>query len=124
MPYQYLDDIATADIAFRATAESLEKLFIAAANAAVNVMVEDLNVIDPKETRTFSLENASLEMLLFNYLQEFIYYKDAESLILRAAEISVKKENDQQYTMIEVGPFRLSVIGNIDSTTHYHRDDR
>ncbi|MCK5215138.1 MAG: archease [Candidatus Omnitrophica bacterium] len=94
MPYIYLDDIATADIAFRATAESLEELFIAAADATVNVMVEDLDVIAAKEIRAFSLENVSLEMLLFNYLQEFIFYKDAESLMLRATEVSVKKAGD------------------------------
>jgi len=92
MPYIYLDDIATADIAFQAASPSLEELFVAAADATINVMVEDLDVIAAKETRTFALENASLEMLLFNYLQEFIYYKDAESLMLRASKVSVKKE--------------------------------
>ncbi|MBD0304867.1 MAG: archease, partial [Tolypothrix sp. T3-bin4] len=33
MPYEFLDDVATADIAFRAWGKDLEELFIAAGDA-------------------------------------------------------------------------------------------
>ena len=42
MPYEYLEDVATADIAFRAWEPTLEGVFVAAADATMNVMVEDL----------------------------------------------------------------------------------
>ena len=33
MPYEFLEDVATADIAFRAWGETLEETFVAAATA-------------------------------------------------------------------------------------------
>jgi len=59
------------------------ELFQAAGDATINTMIENLDSIKPKETRTFSLENDALDLLLFNFL-ELIYYKDSEQLLLRA----------------------------------------
>ena len=87
MPYEYLEEVATADIAFRAWDLALEGVFVAAADATMNVMVEDLASIRPVVEREIKLENTSLEMLLFDFLQELIYYKDAETLLLRAPPI-------------------------------------
>jgi SHS2 domain-containing protein len=75
MSYEFLEDIAIADIAFRAWGENLEEVFKAASDATVNAMIDNLDAIELKETRTFSLENDALDLLLFNFLQEFIYYK-------------------------------------------------
>jgi SHS2 domain-containing protein len=90
MPYTYLEDVATADVAFRAAHTSLAGVFIAAADATMNVMVEALDSIRPVVSRRIALENGSLEMLLFDFLQELIYYKDAEQLLLRVHEVSVE----------------------------------
>ena len=91
MPYQYLDDVATADIAFEAYGQSKEEMFIAAADALMNVMVEDLGTITERLWREVSAEAETLEMLLFQFLQEFIFYKDAEQLLLRAARLRFKE---------------------------------
>ncbi|HOV88133.1 MAG TPA: archease, partial [Syntrophobacteraceae bacterium] len=40
MPFRYIEDIATADVAFEAWGETLEDLCVAAADATMNVMVE------------------------------------------------------------------------------------
>jgi len=95
MPYEFLEDIATADIAFRAWGKSLEEIFIAASDATMNVMVEDLDSIQPVERRKLQLRNDALDMLLFDLLQEIIYYKDTKKLMLRIHEIQIKKEDDQ-----------------------------
>lgn len=95
MPYEFLEDIATADIAFRAWGKDLQELFQAAGDATINVMIEDLDTIEFKQQRGFSLENDGLDMLLFNFLQEFIYYKDSEQLLLRASQVQVEKKNSQ-----------------------------
>lgn len=93
MSYEFLEDVATADIAFRAWGKDLEELFKAAGDATLNVMIEDLDSIELKETRTFSLENDELDLLLFNFLQEFVYYKDSEQLLLRSQQVQIE-END------------------------------
>jgi SHS2 domain-containing protein len=50
-------------------------------------MVEGLDAIQPHETRTFSVDHETLDLLLFNFLQELIYYKDAQQLLLRVREL-------------------------------------
>ena len=57
MPYKYLEDVGTADIAFEATGRDLPQLFTAAADATLNVMIENIEAIDPREMRRVELEN-------------------------------------------------------------------
>lgn len=85
MPYEFLQDRAIADAAFRARADTVEELFVAAADATMNVMVEDLSAIAPAQKKRLQVESDSIEMLLFNFLQEIIFHKDAEQLLLRVS---------------------------------------
>jgi SHS2 domain-containing protein len=117
MPYEFLDDIATADIAFRAWAKDLERTFVQASEAMMNVMVEEIDSIKPREERRVRLQNEALDMLLFDFLQELIYFKDSEGLLLRAREVKIAEEDS---------PFSLhaTVFGeSIDSTRHRLRVD-
>ena len=91
MPYTYLEESAVADIAFEAAGGTLEELFQSAADAVTNVMVEELDTITFKESRTFNEENKAIDLLLFDFLQEIIYYKDSEQLMLRAPEVKIEE---------------------------------
>jgi SHS2 domain-containing protein len=93
MPYRYLPDIATADIAFEATGASREEMFAAAADALTNVMVEDLTTVRPAEELEIALEHGDLDLLLFALLQEFVYYKDARRLLLRPASLVITDDD-------------------------------
>src|SRR5437899_13034445 len=93
MPYHYLEEIGTADIAFEATGRDLPELFMAAADATMNVMIDNLDAIEPRETRHIELVNDKLDMLLFDFLQEFVYFKDAERLLLRVREVSIDEKD-------------------------------
>ncbi len=89
MPFRYLEDVATADEAFEASGNSVEELFLAAAEATLGVMVEHPETIRGRETLSFRLENDALDMLLFDFLQELIYYKDARCLLLRIISLRI-----------------------------------
>jgi SHS2 domain-containing protein len=89
MPYEYVEDAFAADIGFRATGRSLEALFTAAADATMNVMVTDLDEVSGLVQKRIRLEAASTEMLLFDFLGEVVFYKDAEQLLLRVREIAI-----------------------------------
>ncbi len=93
MPYRFLEDSATADIAFEAEGASLEALFRSAADATMNVMIEKLESIRPEARRRVRLENPELDLLLFDFLQEFLYFKDAEQLLLRPVELRIDGES-------------------------------
>ena len=94
MPYEFLEEAAIADIAFQATGNSVEEVFLAAADATMQVMIDNLESIEFKDRRTLHLENGALDMLLFDLLQELIYYKDANQLLLRVRSLQVRQENN------------------------------
>lgn len=98
MPFRYLEDVATADAAFEARGETVEELFRAAAEATLGVMIEQPESVTGREALSFHLENEALDMLLFDFLQELIYYKDARRLLLRITSVSID---------LEASPFTL-----------------
>ncbi|MGA7276027.1 MAG: archease [Candidatus Udaeobacter sp.] len=117
MPYHYLEEIGTADIAFEATGRDLPELFMAAADATMNVMIDNLDAIDPRETRHIELVNNELDMLLFDFLQEFVYFKDAERLLLRVRDVSIN-ENDRKFSL------KAKTVGEpLDAARHHQRAD-
>jgi SHS2 domain-containing protein len=93
MPYKFLDDISIADAGFEARGKTLEELFASAASAVTNTMVEDLSRVERKTSRELDIRNDDLEMLLFHFLQELIFYKDAEQLLFNVFELSIE-QND------------------------------
>jgi SHS2 domain-containing protein len=92
MPYVFLEDLATADVAFEATGEDLEEVFVAAAEATVNTMIDRLDSVALVAEKQIELRNSDLDLLLFNYLQELIYYKDAEGLLLLPQDVQILEE--------------------------------
>lgn len=89
--YEFLDDIAIADVAFRAWGPDLDSLFARAAEAITAVMVDDSSSVRASERRTVALAEEDAEMLLFELLQALIYYKDAEELLLLPEAIHVRE---------------------------------
>jgi SHS2 domain-containing protein len=92
MSYRYLD-IAMADVAFEAWGASVEELFVESAEATLSLMVADPQELRG-ENRSIELSSESIEMLLFDLLQEMVYYKDAEQLLLRITSVSIQPSAD------------------------------
>jgi SHS2 domain-containing protein len=78
-----LEEVAKADVAFEAWGSPGEEMFLAAADATMNIIVADLETIARRAARTLQVEGENMEMLLFEILQELTFYKDAERLLLR-----------------------------------------
>jgi SHS2 domain-containing protein len=117
MPYEFVDELTVADIAFRAWGRDLVETFVSAAEAVMDAMVEDLDSIQPHETRSVSAEHEALDMLLFNFLQELVYYKDAEQLLLRVQQLHIA-DGSQPCTL------HATVVGEpIDPDRHRLRVD-
>ena len=117
MPFHYLEDIGTADIAFEATGRDLPELFTAAADATINVMIDNLDAIESRETQHIGLSSDSIEMLLFDFLQELIYFKDAKRLLLRARDTQIDQKGEAYF-------LKAKVVGErLDDTRHQQRAD-
>jgi SHS2 domain-containing protein len=91
MPYRYLEDIATADAAFEARGKDLAELFLAASDALMNVMVSDLASIGKSVELEFRVEHEELDLLLFNFLHELVFFKDARRLLLRVVSVDIDR---------------------------------
>ncbi|MBI2970960.1 MAG: archease [Candidatus Aenigmarchaeota archaeon] len=91
MPYKFLPDIAVADVAFEATGRTLDELLEQAALATTNVMVKELKTVKHKVSKKITVKAESEEMLLFNFLQEIIFHKDADLLLFSAYNVGIKK---------------------------------
>ncbi len=92
MPYRYLEDIATADAASEVEGKTLEELFRDAAIATFEVMA-DTGTVKPEVTREIELENEDVDNLLFDWLSELVYLKDAESLIFSRFDVNIRKND-------------------------------
>ncbi len=94
MPYRFLEGLTMADIAFEATGKTLEEVFVSAADAITNTQLEDLRQIKAKESKEFTLKAGDRERLLHDFLQELIFFKDAEMLLFRKYELEIRKVRD------------------------------
>ena len=93
MPYRYLEDIAIADVAFEARGKTLVELFTASADALMNVMVEDLATIRSRETLEIGVAQEEADLLLFDFLNELIFHKDARRLLLRVSSLTISRQD-------------------------------
>jgi SHS2 domain-containing protein len=80
----------TADVLFTAEAPTLPELFEQCALAVEETMV-NLEKVGLKKKKEIKLKNKNLEMLLFDFLEQLVFYKDAEQLIFRKFEIKIKE---------------------------------
>jgi SHS2 domain-containing protein len=122
MPFEFLDDIAIADVAFEAWGETIEEMFISAAEATMNVMVADLEKIERREKREIEIGSDAIDMLLFNLLQEIIFFKDAEQLLLRIEDAKIGYENGLYFAKTtcwgeQINPGRHQLIVDVKAVT-------
>ena len=88
MKFKYLENVATADIAFIAEGATLEEMFENAAFATIQAMVE-LKKVGQKIEREVKLESEDIEQLLYDFLSEIVFYKDSENLLFSKFKIKI-----------------------------------
>ena len=94
--HKFLDH--TADVFFVAKAETLPDLFRECAVAVEETMV-NVDLVQPKEKIKILGENAKIDSLLFDFLDELLFFKDYKQLVFSKFEIEIKEEN-QKYHLI------------------------
>ncbi len=87
--YQYLDH--TADILFQAEGDSLEELFEQCALAVEDTQVH-LDKVEQKKKVAIKGKSKSLENLLFDFLDDLLFYKDAEQLVFSRFEAKIEEK--------------------------------
>jgi SHS2 domain-containing protein len=93
--YRFLSNIALADIAFVARADSLPSLFECAARALTEVMVDRRTVVGRVERR-IEIKSPTVDRLLYDFLTELIVIKDVDSLLFKDFRVSISSGREQK----------------------------
>jgi SHS2 domain-containing protein len=86
---------ATSDLSFVARGASPEAVFVAAADALLAATLEDPASLREDVERALALAEPDRELLLLRYLNELIYLRDAEQLLLRARQVVLGPEGGE-----------------------------
>jgi SHS2 domain-containing protein len=114
--FETIENITRADIAYRISGKDLTELFVSGAKTLLSAMVDNPDSISPGIKKNIKLRERDLEWLFFNFLQELIFLKDAESLLLVPEKIEISQAKHGYYCKgsmagekIEAGKHHLKV---------------
>jgi len=91
--FRFLEEIALADIGFEAEGESVEEVFRGATQALLESMANPSTVSKEWE-RAIERSDADPSALLFEWLSEVVYWKDAAGVVFREAPLALTQEGD------------------------------
>ena len=91
--FRFLEEIALADLAFEAEGESLEEVFRGATQAILESMANPATVPEGWE-RAIERTDVDPAALLFDWLSEVVYWKDAAGVVFREAPLTLTREGD------------------------------
>jgi len=88
--FRFLEDVAIADICFEAYGKTLNEVFENSALAFFDMTANPLT-IKSKLTKEIVLKNPIEQSLLYDFLSELVFLKDAEQLIFNSVKVSIVK---------------------------------
>lgn len=92
LSYRFVEGLTQADVAFEASGKTLEELFESAANAFTESIVRDLGTIENKKSVKLDMQAENEERLLHDFLEELVYFKDADRIVFCKYELKISKD--------------------------------
>jgi SHS2 domain-containing protein len=122
VPYRFIEEAPTADVGFAASGATLEECFQAAADATLEVMLANPDSLEPRDHRAVRVQAESVDLALLRFLEELVFYKDAEGLFLRATNVRVwEDERGWQVDAVlegeRIDPARHQLSGDVKAVT-------
>lgn len=87
--YEFIDH--TADILFKAQSDSLEGLF-AQCGLAIGETTTNLVDIKPVISKEITGRHKKIDRLLFDFLDDLLFYKDSELLVFSKFELTIMEQ--------------------------------
>jgi SHS2 domain-containing protein len=114
--FRFLDDVAIADLAFDAEGDSVQALFAGATQALLTTLADPATVGSSWERR-IERQDTDLPQLLFDWLSDIVYWKDAAGVVFHDAPLTVAREEEQWV-------LKVRLIGDpVDRETQELRND-
>jgi SHS2 domain-containing protein len=123
MPYRFLEDVVTADLAFEVYAENVEELFQEAGRAISEAMV-DTESLKGLITKHLEIHSETLEGLLYDFLSEIVLLKDRDSIVFKQIKVKVDKPA-QGYTLVvealcdKIDPLKHELRNDVKAVTYH-----
>ncbi len=95
MPYRILEDEATADVAYVVTGKSLAAVLKDSAISMLDTIAERKS-ISKKIKKEIKLDSIDAGKLLYNFLQEIIYLKDAGNIVFSEVNVRAKEKKSSK----------------------------
>jgi SHS2 domain-containing protein len=90
-PFEFVDAV-TSDLSFVTRGSTLDEVFASSAEALLSATIEEPDTVRDRERRSIALAEPDLELLLLRFLNELIYLRDAEELLLRVLSLHVSAD--------------------------------
>lgn len=92
--FRFLDEIALADMAFEAVADSPVELFESATQALIESLADPLT-IEQSWHHSIDRQAEDISSLLFDWLEEIVYLKDAHGVVFHRAALMLEHQQTQ-----------------------------
>ena len=92
--FEYFD--VTADIGFKAYGENLNEAFENAGLAIFNI-ISDTSDIAPKIEKSFELVSQDDVSLLYDYLEELLFYHEVDFMLFSEFDVAIDKVDGQYH---------------------------
>ncbi len=112
--YKFLEH--TADVKFQAFGKTLEEAFTNAALATAEIMTEDK--IKEIETKTFTVTAKKKETLLYEYLEQLLFWFDTEGFVLSKVKSLEIKDNTLTATITGDNAENYEISTHIKAVTY------
>lgn len=87
--FEFVEGV-TSDLCFVARGDTLPAVFSAAAAALMDATLENPEALREPERRRLTLAEPDPELLLLRFLNELVYLRDAQALLLRPRQLRVE----------------------------------
>lgn len=98
LKYKILEEEATADMAFIAYGKTLEEAFENAALVVFETMT-NLDKVEKKTKKTIKIKSEDEKSLLFDFIDNLLFYKDAENLLFSSVKVKKIQKTKEGFTL-------------------------
>lgn len=120
---EFVDDVAS-ELRFVARGDSMNDLFASAAEALLRASVDGSRRLRGDVVRSVDLAEPDLELLLLRFLNELIYLRDAQDVLLRARAVRVELTPEGARLSAELAGTRMDsvrdrMLAEVNAATPY-----
>jgi len=107
----------TADVKFRAEGSTIEEMYSSAADALNETIRGDIKILGQEE-KSFEVDGPDSEVLLYNFLEEFLFLLDAQEFLVSSIKSIEVSENKIRCVVLGDGAENYIFTNDVKAVTY------